>query len=238
MPLSETVRDGLRDLDSVAELSSQQLNGLLAVNMEKLHRFLVSHENNFPEQLVEFHDIPRGPDLVRSFITSSYGLRFFFDAKGIYELHDMKTLRRGNAADEYRGVSDSITIVRKPDFSNFGLELFSTFLAGLREFLEAERTTPRISVPVGHYVFRYVSYSRDTGLDNPHQDATRVYIEESLEVALEKFCHSITIGHALSVSHVSVAVPGRDNWFLLNKGAEFTRFEANALSLPEEIRRA
>ena len=97
---------------------------------------------------------------------------------------------------------------------------------------------PMVSTPVGHYVFRYASHWGAGGIDTPPEHLTQVYIEESLEVALEKFCHRITIGYALSVNYVSVAVPGRDTWFLLNNGAEFTRFEANKLSLPDEIRRA
>lgn len=238
MPLSETVQDGFRDLDYLAEMSSRQLNTLLEINRTALHSLLVSQERDFPELLVAFNGIPRGPDLVRSFFSSSHALRFFFDAEGIYELDDTKPLRRGDALGEHRGVTDSLTIVKQADLSRFGLDFFSTFLAGLREFLESGRKMPLVSVPIGHYAFRYTSYWGAGGIDTPPKHLTQVYVEESLEAALKKFCHSITIGYITSIDGVSVAVPNRDNWFLLNNGSEFDKFNIGKLSLPDEICRA
>lgn len=232
MSLSETVQEGLENLDSLAELSSKQLKELLEINMQEVHRFLLFHERDFPERLVNFHGISRGLGLVRSFNSSSDGLRFFFDADGMYEFYNRESLRRGDDLGEHRGVTSSLTIVKEPNLSRFGLEFFSAFLAGLREFLESEKTIPLVSVPTGHYVFRYNGVNR-SGEDRN----TEIHVEENLQDALSKFCHFRTIDREFSFFRdIEVAVQGRDKWFLLNNGSGFDKFDINKLSLPEEIR--
>lgn len=239
MALSDEERNGLEELYASAREAALDLNGTLKANMDELHKFLLVHQREFQERVVELRGIPRGPGLVRSFVSSKYGLHLYFDEEGVYELCDTKVLHRGDLAGEQSGVTEHINIAEDIDLSKFGFQSYVAFLKGVKEFLEEDRRPSIILVPVGYYVFQYISQWAAGGHDTLPKDNYRVYPAENAEFAVAQFRNLIVIGDDTHFRNISMAAPGHDHWRPMTEiGQEVTRHSIDFVVLPEEFKHA
>lgn len=243
MPLSDSVDKGLKNLSIVEETSSEQIRAVLGVNERRVLEFLLENKNSFPEQVVDFErGLPRAQDLVRAL---TFGLPYFFDDKGIYEYADLLPVRRGNGVGEQMGVTDTITVVKKPHPNTFGLDTFSGLILGIRQFLEGDGKQFDVKVPSGYYVFKFEEQWAGGGQESDMSEKTLIFDAESFNIesaqdAFERFAHYCMIQSGKQYfQHIRMAVPERDKWFWLPDEysvKSFGRFEIHSLlPLPPEV---
>lgn len=239
--LPDSVDGGLKGLLAVEEVSSVQLRGVLNANAEHLLEFLLANKNLFPEQVVDFErGLSRGDSLVYVLTNMAFGLRYFFDRQGIYEYADLLPVRRGNGIGEHMGVTDTITLVKKPYPSTFGLDAFSRLISGIREFLEGDGKQFDVKVPSGYYVFKLEEQWAGGGQEEDMSEKTLIFNAPTAKDAFDRFVHYCQIISGKKYFQcIRMAVPGRDEWFWLPNEYSvkaFGLFEINSLlPLPSEI---